>query len=388
MRAGLERLVAAAKEGFRARWGGAPAVVGFAPGRVNLLGEHTDYVGGLAMPAAIDRWVVAALRGRADGRCRLASADFAEVLDGPAEGATGWLRFATGALAEFGAVAAAPGGIEAFVVGDVPLGAGLSSSAAIEGALLNGLNRLVGAGLSDLEIARLGQRVEHHHLGLHSGLLDQMASQLSREGQVLILDFEAMRWRHVPADFGPWTWVLMDSGVRRELAGSAYETRVRECQDGLEAMRARGVPATSWRELPLEAVEAAAAAPDAPVWARRLRHGARENARVLAAAAALHAGDVPALGPLLQQSHASLRDDYDVSCPELDLLAAVGDAQPGCLGGRLMGGGFGGCTIHLVRRDAVSDFTAAVSAAFEARFGRPSRGYGFELVGGGGALGA
>lgn len=361
--------------------------MGYAPGRVNLLGEHTDYTGGLAMPTAIDRWVVAALRGRDDGILRLASADFAETHDGPApDNPVGWMRFPVGALAEFRAVAPAPPGLDAYVTGDVPLGAGLSSSAAIEGALLNGLRLLTGAKLGDLELAKLGQRVEHHHLGLHSGLLDQMASQLSREGHVLVIDFRDLSWRHVPADFGDWTWVLMDTGLRRELAGSAYERRVQECREGLATMNARGVVAETWRELPGEAIEAAAAESGAPSWARRLRHIHRENDRVAQAVSRLEAGDVAGLGPLLRASHQSLRDDYGVSCPELDVLADAGHTHPGCAGGRMMGGGFGGCTINLVKRDAVANFSAAVSAAFQARFGRSAPSYPFEGVGGAGAV--
>ena len=378
--AGSARCIAA----FRARFGRPPAWLGWAPGRVNLIGEHTDYNEGLAMPAAIDRWVLVACAWREDRRLRIRAEDLDAELEAglgelPGAGRPTWERFALGCLAEFSALQPLPRGLDALVAGDVPLGAGLSSSAAVELAWMNGLRVATGAPIADLELCRAAQRVEHRHLGLASGLLDQLASQLSRAGSLLVIDFADLSVRQVPAALAGFRWVLADSGVRRELAGSAYRTRVRECAEGLAAVRATHPGVRGFRDL-----DPAHLAGLDPPYAPRLGHVISENARVLALERALAAGDGAEAGRLLCASHRSLRDAYEVSCPELDLLADLAAAWPGCAGARMIGGGFGGCTLSLLRDEGREGFEGHLAAGFAARFGRAPRVLDVALVDGAG----
>lgn len=378
----LEALEARVVGAFEAHFGEAPEVLAWAPGRVNLIGEHTDYTGGLAMPAAIDRHVFVALSRAA--RVELVSLDYQDALsfevgEQPAA-PRGWRAYAVGAVALSAERAGGRAGCRIVIAGDVPLGAGLSSSAAIECALLNGLRKLFELEYSDIELIRLAQRIEHERLGLQSGLLDQFASQMSRAGTVMIVDFRTLRARHVPADLSGQVWLVADSGVRRELATSAYTDRVASCAEGLAALKAAGRAEHSRDATLADLAEVGAGQP----WAPRLRHVLTENARVPALAEALAAADWPGAGALLRASHASLRDDYQVSVPELDALAEIAEAQPGCWGARMMGGGFGGCTLQLVQRDRAEAFAEALSASFEARFGRAAPVWRFELVDGAG----
>ena len=297
------------------------------------------------------------------------------------EQASGWRAYAAGATALSAERAGGDlGGVRGVLFGDVPLGAGLSSSAAIECCLLNGFRDLFELEYSDIELIRLAQRIEHERLGLQSGLLDQFASQMSRAGRVMIVDFRTLSARHVVADLSEHRWLVADTGVRRELAASAYTDRVRSCAEGLAALRAAG----RVEHLADATLQDLAAVGAGMPWAPRLRHVITENARVGELAAALAARDWAAAGAALHASHASLRDDYRVSCVELDALAEIAEDLPGCLGARMMGGGFGGCTIQLVEREQVEGFRAALSAGFEARFGRGSPVWCFELVDGAG----
>ena len=386
----LEALIAKARLGFQQRYGEPCSHVAWAPGRINLIGEHTDYTGGLCMPAAIDRHVVCAIRPISAPVAHFYSVSYTEELDLPLPvrdaPTEGWGAYAAGAVAVFQEALVQAGrsigrGVEVLILGDVPLGAGLSSSAAIECALLGALKAAFSLPLSDLTLAQLAQQVEHRFLGLKSGLLDPYASQLSRAGNVMVIDFRTLQHQYVPADMGPWCWLVIDTGVRRALAASAYGERVRSCQEGLAALRMAGA-AHHLRDATVDMVESIGGG--AP-WVPRLRHVIRENARVEAAARALTVGDHLGLGRLLVESHESLRQDYSVSCPELDRLVDVARGQPGWAGGRMIGGGFGGCTLHLVRAEAAEALAAHISDAFEDRFKRPAPSWRFRLVGGAGA---
>jgi len=380
----VARLARAARA-FAARFGSAPGWLGWAPGRINLIGEHTDYNEGLAMPAAIDRWVVVALGLRPGRRVTVRAEDFGEQLEVetgtlPGDGRPSWQRGALGCLAEFSRHAD-PGGLAAVVAGDVPLGAGLSSSAAVELAWLNALRAATGALLSDHDLCRLGQQVEHRHLGLASGLLDQVASQLSRAGHAMVVDFADLAVGWFPLDLRGLAWAVLDTGVRRELAGSAYRDRVRECARGLAMARSLDPAVRRFRDLTPAHL---AGLPDA-LPARRLGHVLAENDRVRAMQRALAGGEAGTSGAILRASHASLRDLYEVSCPELDLLVDLACGWPGCLGARMVGGGFGGCALALVREETWDGFEAWVARGYAAGTGRALRAWRFALVDGAGA---
>ncbi len=383
--AGLVR----ARLAYQRRFGKPPRWLGWGPGRINVIGEHTDYNLGLAMPAAIDRWVVVAMDWREDRSIELRSEDFDEAFELPlgqpvASNAPTWVRIAMGCVAELSAVHPIDRGLQAVVAGDVPLGAGLSSSAAVEMAWLNALRAATGAAIDDLGLVRLGQRVENVHLGLASGLLDQVASQLSRPDQLMVVDFEDLRVRWTPAALEGWSWVVVDSGVRRELAGSAYRDRVAECARGLEVARGFDPDLRGFRDLRPWHLQVLAQAGHR-LSALRLGHLLAENDRVRAMERALNAGDGPGAGDLLLASHRSLRDAYQVSCAELDLLVELALAWRGCVGARMVGGGFGGCTLNLLRASRVPGFAEYLAQAYRARSGIEPRVWRFRLVGGAGS---
>lgn len=368
-----------------ASWTGhSPEVVAWAPGRINVIGGHTDYNEGLAMPAAINRWLAVALKPRTDRRIRVRSLDF----DGVYEAELGsfrapvasWERFVVGLVELFSETYGLPGGFEALFVGDVPHGAGLSSSAALTVAWMNALRSWSGVELNDWDLVRMCQRVEHDYLGVGCGLLDQVGSHFSRSQHVMEVDFRSMSLRHVSAELSGLSWVVCHTGVRRELADSEFPARVRECREGLLAVQAADTTVQGMRDVTLDHLTQ-----DAP-WARRLRHLVLENERVRRAAECFSTGSVAQLGELVLQTHESLRRDYDVSCPELDALVEVASESELCWGARMVGGGFGGCTLNLVQSDGASAFLDRTLAVYRERFEWEPRGFCFDLVGGAEAL--
>ena len=344
---------------------GGPAWLGLAPGRINIIGEHTDYIGGLSLPTGVDRFALVRLRPRADRQVHIRALDLAEGfsfgVDAVPDPPPGWRRTMAGAVAVAHTAFGLPGGLDAVVTGDVPRGGGMSSSAALCVAWIAALSAWSGRTLGDAEAARLAQRVEHEWSGVPCGLLDQLASQASRSGRLLRVDFRTDAVTPVVAALPDHAWLVLDTGVRRELAASAYAQRVQEVRDGL----ARTGQA-HWRELSLDDLV------HGDILDARLRHGITENARVDAVVRALGTGDVARVGRLLAESHRSLRDDYAVSCLELDAFVDAASAAPGCLGARMMGGGFGGCALALVEAAAADAVAAAALAAYRSRFDHPA----------------
>jgi galactokinase len=367
---------AAVRVAFAETFGYPPQRLFRAPGRVNLIGEHTDYNDGFVLPMAIDRavWVAAAARhDRAvDGDDRLVRVLASTLgredtfsLDSlePAPSAS-WSNYVRGVLAMLERAGYRLGGLDLAYAGDVPIGAGLSSSAAVELAVATAARDLFDLQVPPLELAQICQRAEHEFAGTQCGLMDQLISALGVEGHALLIDCRHLTWQAVPLPAGVAV-VICDTGKRRGLVGSAYNERRAQCQEGAQRL---GVPAL--RDLDVETFEARAG--ELPLLLRkRCRHVVHENARTLRAAEALRrsadqAGSgLAAFGQLMNESHASLRDLYEVSCDELDLMAALAQSQPGCYGARMTGAGFGGCVVALVDRDAVDAFGAAVASIYE-----------------------
>ncbi len=359
----LERL----REAFRRRWSRSPTHCARAPGRVNLIGEHTDYNDGFVLPMAIDRdiWIVFAPRN--DRQVRLWSADFGQtsafaveaIARDPSAPWSDYVRGVAWALAERGIVLR---GLDAVIQGEVPIGAGLSSSAALEVAA--GLALLTAAGqfISPTELALACQRAENEFVGNRCGIMDQFVSALGRRGHALFLDCRTLHHEHVPLPAG-YRIVVANSMVRRALVDSAYNERRAQCEEAARAMGLRAL-----RDADEAALESAKARMSEGVY-RRARHVVAENGRVLQAVDAMRRGDAGTLGALMDASHASLRDDYEVSCRELDTLVAIARRLPGCLGARMTGAGFGGCTVNLVRADAVDAFVPALREAYHAATG-------------------
>ncbi|MEC8194353.1 MAG: galactokinase [Myxococcota bacterium] len=365
---------------LRAHMGGAPDVVSWAPGRINVIGGHTDYNGGLALPGAINRWISVALRRRADDRVRVRSLDFGGELSGDrgsleATNAS-WSRFVVGCITVFEEHTPLPSGLDAVFAGDVPDGAGLSSSAALTVAWMTALRAWTGAAIDDATLVRMAQQVEHRFLGVQCGLLDQIGSLMAEPDSLLLVDFADLRVEPVSVGLKGVRWVVLHSGVRRELAGSSYLDRVHECAEGLAAVRRREPGVSRVRDASLPMLRT-----DDPV-ERRLRHVITENARVLQAADAVRRGDAEALGQLLVAAHSSLRDDYEVSCPQLDCLVDSALAQPGCFGARMVGGGFGGCTLNVVEASRVDAFIEGALTAYRSQCSETPRSFAFDLVGG------
>ncbi len=343
---------------FRA-WTGRPeAGVWSAPGRVNLLGEHTDYNDGLVLPFAIGLRTRVALGRRPDRRVRVLSLQQDAAVEADLDElhlASGWGAYVLGTLWALFSAGAPPRGLDLVVDGGVPPGAGLSSSAALECAVALAVRDLLDVPLDALTLAEAGRRAENEVVGAPVGLMDQAVSLLAEAGSALLLDCRSLDWSRVPLDpaAAGLRLLVTDSGVTHALADGSYARRREECAAAAEAL---GVP--SLRELDATDVAADAGRLD-PVLLRRARHVVSENERVLMAVQALGADDWPALGRLLTASHASLRDDFEVSVPEVDGIVEAALAA-GALGARMTGGGFGGNALALVPEAAVDTAAAAI----------------------------
>ncbi len=361
---------------FRRRFQRLPTAAARAPGRVNLIGEHTDYNQGLVLPCAIDRETVAMVAPRDDSRFRVWSQELEVEAGFSARDLVrrgSWIDYVQGvvfALAERGF--SFPG-FDLAVASRVPREAGLSSSAALCVSVVTVLNSAAGLGLDARERALLAHRGESEFVGVGCGILDHFASALGRRDHALRIDCRSQETRAVRLP--PVALLVAHSGVTRALAVRGYTARVAECRAALAAARRSELvdpAAEALRDVSPEALGRAEATLD-PLLFRRLRHVVRENLRVEACCRALSAGDLEAVGALLKEGQRSLRDDFEVSTPELDLLCEIADALPGVFGSRLTGAGFGGCTLHLVESDRTSEVSKQIAARFEAQTGRPAR---------------
>lgn len=373
--------------------------VAWAPGRVNLIGEHTDYNDGYVLPIAIDRVTAFAGRRRDDGIVRVWSRHFEEYaqfsLDGLPEtfeqlhaGMPSWARYVLGVATELAKAGMPLSGFDAVVDGNVPPGGGMSSSAALEVATaqacahFSGGRFTIGAEhvtLRPLEVAALCQNAEHRASGVQSGILDQAASCLGRPEYAVFLDCRSLDYRYLPFRAPDLALVVIDTGVRRELAASAYNKRRQQCEEATRLLR--GI--ILQRDPENESAQHIAAlrditpeqfewyGPDLPeLLRRRAGYIIAEDARVLQTVKLLEANEFVEIGKLLWQSHAGLRDDYEVSCLELDTLVEIARPVEGVLGARMLGGGFGGCTINLVRNDSLEALRQVVEQQYPERTGR------------------
>jgi galactokinase len=383
-----ERLLQRARGDFERVFGaGGRPQVAVAPGRINLIGEHTDYNDGFVLPMAIDRHVAIAFAPRVDRVLRAYSVEFEQTRElsldlleqrtaaDPARrsGRGGWFGYVAG-LAWAMLCAGQPlRGADLAIVSDLPTGVGLSSSAALEIAVSRAL-----ASVAELEwhprvAARLAQQAEHEFAGVACGIMDQLSVAAAREGSALLIDCRSLETRDVPVPESARI-VAFDSGVRRELAGSAYNDRRAACERVVAALRKRHTWVRALRDADDGLLAEVAAGLD-PVDVRRAAHVVAENRRPLALADAFAAQDLGRAGRLMMHSHASLRDLYEVSSPELDTLVDLAVAEPGCAGARLTGAGFGGCAIALVEEGSVERVMSSVEAGYEARTRRSTNAF-------------
>jgi galactokinase len=339
-----------------------------APGRVNLIGEHTDYNDGFVMPAAIgfDTWVAAA-KNNSDN-IAVHSAQESQTFKFPLQEPNpqprhDWTDYVRGVLVELerSSVALTPANL--LIDGRVPIGAGLSSSAAIEVATAISMLQVSGGNLDRNAIARLCQRAENHFVGARCGIMDQFACLNGRKGHVILLDCRTLDARYLPLP-SKVKLVICNTMVKHSLAAGEYNARRAQCEQCVTELKAVHPSLTALRDL--SEAELEHDAPRLPeLLRRRCRHVVSENARVLRAADALQSGDMEQLGQLMYESHVSLRDDYEVSCRELDIMVELARKAPGLIGARMTGGGFGGCAINLVRDEAVDEFVPQVSNGYK-----------------------
>lgn len=372
------------RQTFRQRYGGDPEVIARAPGRVNLIGEHTDYNDGFVLPVAIDREVRVAASRRGDSEVHLFAATFGrstqfrveDIQHHPRER---WSNYERGVALMLQRHGFHFGGFDAVVEGDVPSGAGLSSSAAVEVATGTAISALFGLDVDPVQLALLSQQAENEFVGVNCGIMDQFISTLGRRDHALFLDCRSLETRHVPLRAAGTAKaikegaagaqiVVADTAVKRGLVDSEYNRRRAECEEAVRRLSQWLPGIKALRDVTPEQLEQHAdALPE--VVHRRARHVVTENARVLASVESLVAGDLTAFGRLMDESHVSLRDDYEVTVPQLDVMVAAAHAVPGVLGSRMTGAGFGGCTVSLVHADAVAAFIREVPQAYRAQTG-------------------
>jgi len=335
---------------------------------VNLIGEHTDYNGGFVLPVAIDRWVVLAARARADARVRLWSVDFEQTsefdLDDIAKDAVApWSNYVRGVLWALRREGFQFCGMDAAIVGNVPIGSGLSSSAAMEVTTAVALRALWQLSLPAVQLALLCQQAENEFVGMQCGIMDQFISVLGAEGHALLIDCRSLEYELAPLPVGN-AIVVCDTMKRRGLVDSQYNLRRQQCEQGVQLLRQHLPGIALLRDVSSADLERYGGELP-PVVLKRCRHVVSEDERTLTAVAALRAGDMVKLGRLMGASHISLRDDYEVSCVELDRMVELAHEAPGCLGARMTGAGFGGCTVNLVRTDATESFVRQVGKRYE-----------------------
>jgi galactokinase len=361
-----------ASSSFEQVFGSKPMCVVRAPGRVNLIGDHTDYTGGLVLPMAIDRALWVAARPTPNAYVEVHSDHFGERVrislgNLTADPAPAWSRYALGVIALLKARGIELCGAELWIGGDLPPGAGLASSAALEVGVAVAMLTTADASLSSNELAALCRKAEHEYADSPCGIMDQLCCTSAVAEAALLIDCQSLTTRLVLLNLGTAELVVIDTGVRHSIAGAEYAARRRDCTLALEAIRRVDPSIGSFRELTIDRLSALERELDEALF-KRARHVVTENARVARAAGTLRDGDLNTFGRLMIESHASLRDDFAVSCPELDTIISAASSVAGVYGARMTGGGFGGCAIALARADAVAALHSAIHNSYDNQY--------------------
>ena len=374
-----------AKAEFIKRFNAEPRIFR-APGRVNLIGEHTDYNDGFVMPFAIDRATIVAGTKRDDRRIEVVAFDMDESasidLDAePQKQRDNWTDYVEGMARsveeKFGQIA----GANLLIASDVPIGSGLSSSAAIEVSVGLALLSLSDMGIDREKLAFAGQKAEHEYAGTKSGIMDQFASAFCKKGSAMLLDCRSLERNEIPFETDDSVAVVCDTKVEHSLASTEYNKRRQECEEGVRLLQKHLPKIKALRDVSLDELEKYKSSVTETVY-RRCRHVISENVRTLKAAEFFKSKDLTAAGKLMFESHASLRDDYEVSCKELDTLVDVASSIDGVFGARMTGGGFGGCTVNIIRKAVLDEFKRLISEGYSQRFGREPDIYEFHAADG------
>lgn len=343
------------------------------PGRINLIGEHVDYNDGFVLPAAIDKTIhLKFTKNGTQHDASVRSKGFDGVLrinlENVQKSTTGWENYLLGVLFEIQQLKEGLAGFDCEIESFLPIGSGVSSSAALECGFAYGLNELFNLGLSKWDIVQLAQRAEHNFVGTKCGIMDQFASVMGKEKHAMLLDCNSLDFEYIPTNFKPYKLLLLNTNVTHNLSSGEYNVRRQQCEDALAIVKQKFSMVNSYRDVTVEMLQELKNKL-APVLYNRSSYVVEETARVVQAVKALKQGDLEKFGAYMYQTHDGLSSKYEVSCPELDFLVTLAKEEPKILGARMMGGGFGGCTLNIIHEDAITDFITKASEAYKTQFG-------------------
>ena len=366
------------KQSFSQQFGREGATVFSAPGRINIIGEHTDYNGGFVLPASIDKAISVAIAPNGTDTVNLCAIDedhdtvSFKIGVMPEGNGRQWYKYVFGVIEEMRERGAKVGGFDAIFGGDVPLGAGMSSSAALESCFGTALNAIFNLGFTREQLAKIGQMTEHHYVGVRCGIMDQFASLFGQKGKVVRLDCRSLEYELVPFNPKGCRLVLIDTMVKHSLASSQYNIRREQCETGVAVIAKYRPEVELLRDVTIEELDAHKEEMDPMVY-RRCAFVINENKRLMAACAAMEKDDFDEVGRQIYAAHEGLSKEYGVSCEELDFIVGIAHNHPGVLGARMMGGGFGGCVISLVKDEAYDAYVADVRAQYKQKFDKDPR---------------
>ena len=345
------------------------SIVARSPGRINLIGEHTDYNNGFVLPAAIDKAAYVVITPRNDNEIHLHSVDLLEdyvtnATDLKKAMTMSWPNYILGVIEQFILAGVSINGFDAALTGDIPIGAGLSSSAAVECAVALAINELYATGFDKFTLVKLSQKAENDFVGVQCGIMDQFASMFGKHNHVIRLDCRSLEYEYVPFNMDGIKILLLDTNVKHSLGSSEYNVRRKQCETGVAWIQRYVPEAKSLRDATVEMLDKYVLHDDILIY-QRCKYVVEENNRLLAACKDLEKGDLHAFGARMYETHYGLSKLYEVSCPELDFLVTQVQDNPAVLGARMMGGGFGGCTINLVKEEAIEELVETTSIAYK-----------------------
>ncbi|MBR07213.1 MAG: galactokinase [Rickettsiales bacterium] len=368
-----EKIVNEVRSSFEQRFGVEPIVIK-APGRINLIGEHTDYNNGFVLPAAVDQAIYLAIGKSGSSESTLVSLDMDQTFEfsindfQPTKEKL-WANYLMGVVAEIQKSGREVTGFNIVFSGDVPQGSGMSSSAALECGTCFALNELFDLSIPKVEMVKMSQKAEHNYAGVMCGIMDQFASMMGSADHALLLDCESLEYRHFPIELTDHIIVLCNSNVSHNLADSEYNIRRKQCEEGVSLLQKYFPEVKSLRDVSLEQLNAHQSELSDVVY-KRCKYVIEENERVMSMTKAMEAGEIDALGEILTIAQEGMRSGYEISCPEIDFMADFANNREDVVGARMMGGGFGGCTINLVNKGSEDQFISELNAAYKEQFNK------------------
>ncbi len=351
----------------------------YSPGRINIIGEHTDYNEGFVLPAAVDKGIFILIKENDSDYIHLVSDDFDEKIsfnlnDLPTKGKGHWSDYILGIIDQLNRGNLQIKGFNLLIGGDIPIGSGMSSSAAVECATVFALNTIFDLGLDRIEMVKMAQQAEHDFAGVKCGIMDMFASMMGKKDHAIRLDCRSLAYEYVPMNLQGYKFVLFNSMVKHNLASSAYNERRNQCETGVKWLNEGGITINSLRDANLEMLEKYVKSKDSVVY-QRCKYVVEEKLRLLDVCEALSQNEYEKVGKVMYQTHEGLSKDYKVSCEELDILIEIVKPNSAVLGGRMMGGGFGGCTINLVKDEAIEDLIKEVTEKYKSKTGKICEAY-------------